>query len=196
MKKTIMILCAVLFTLGLSAQNLGIGLDYMMLSGGMVEDAAGNPLTYADTTEVNANSPVLSLNHTHPINDAMSVISSVGYGLGFGIIPIKSSLSYSLSSSLSINAGVGLYMITDSSYSPEASVEGAVDANGESVSWKGTGNEFGMSGGLKYHMKKIGIGLSYEVIRTEEWKDLSSITIGFSYSFGGGSIKQSVERGG
>ena len=90
---------------------------------------------------------------------------------------------------------MGLYMITDSIYSPEASVEGDVDADGEPLTWTGTGNEFGMSLGLKYHMNKIGIGLSYEVIRTEEWKDLSSIpTINISYDFGGGSIAQSVER--
>lgn len=190
-----MLLCTGLFTLGVSAQHFGIGLDYMMLSGGMVEDDAGNPLTYSDSSEVSSNSPVLCLNYTYPINDDMSLVSSVGYSLGFGIMPIKSSLSYSLSSSLSINAGMGLYMITDSIYSPEASVEGDVDADGEPLTWTGTGNEFGMSLGLKYHMNKIGIGLSYEVIRTEEWKDLSSIpTINISYDFGGGSIAQSVER--
>ncbi len=190
-----MFLCAGFFSLGVSAQHFGIGLDYMMLSGGMVEDDAGNPLTYSDTTtEVSSNSPVLCLNYTYPINDDMSLVSSVGYSLGFGIMPIKSSLSYSLSSSLSINAGIGLYMISDSIYSPEASAEGDVDADGNALSWKGTGNEGGMSLGLKYHMNKIGVGLSYEVIRTEEWKDLNSMTISLSYAFGGGSIAQSVER--
>ena len=194
MKQIFMFLCAGFFSLGVSAQHFGIGLDYMMLSGGMVEDDSGNPLTYSDSAEVSSNSPVLCLNYTYPINDDMSLVSSVGYSLGFGIMPIKSSLSYSLSSSLSINAGMGLYMISDSIYSPEASAEGDVDADGNALSWKGTGNEFGMSLGLKYHMNKIGVGLSYEVIRTEEWKDLNSMTISLSYAFGGGSIAQSVER--
>ena len=39
MKKTITFLCAGLLTFGLSAQNFGVGLDYMMLSGTMVEES-------------------------------------------------------------------------------------------------------------------------------------------------------------
>ena len=42
MRKIIILLFAVFLALGISAQNFSVGLDYMMLSGTMVEDADGN----------------------------------------------------------------------------------------------------------------------------------------------------------
>ena len=73
MKKTITFLCAGLLTLGLSAQNFGVGLDYMMLSGTMVKDTAGNAVSYMpedaeagdEPTEVKSSSAVLSLSYTY-----------------------------------------------------------------------------------------------------------------------------------
>ena len=66
MKKTITLLFAGLVTLGLSAQNFGVGLDYMMLSGTMVKDANGNAVTYTPegataTEEVSGSSIVLNV---------------------------------------------------------------------------------------------------------------------------------------
>jgi hypothetical protein len=183
MKKTITLLCAGLLTLGLSAQNFGVGLDYMMLSGTMVKDADGNAVSYmpeGETTasEVSSSSAVLNVNYTYPINNDMSVIGSVGYGMGFGLVPMKASLSYGISSSISANLGMGMYMITDDGYVP---VEGKVGDD----EWKGSSNELGMSLGLKYHMDAIGIGLGYEMIKGGDHSSLNAFTIGLSYAFGG-----------
>ena len=111
MKKTITLLFAGLLTLGLSAQNFGVGLDYMMLSGTMVKDDAGEPVKYGTNDpqdEASSSSIVLGVNYTYPINDDMSVIGSVGYGMGYGLIPLKVSLSYGFSSSISANLGMGM----------------------------------------------------------------------------------------
>jgi hypothetical protein len=194
MKKTITFLFAGLFTLGLSAQNFGVGLDYMMLSGTMIEDAEGKAVTYTPegagaTEEVSSSSIVLNVNYTYPINEKMSVVGSAGYGMGFGLVPLKASISYGISSKISANLGIGMYMITDDGYSPVESPEGAVDADGEELSWKGSSNELGMSLGLKYHMNAIGIGLGYEMIKGGDNSSLNAFTIGLSYGFGGGSEK-------
>ena len=81
MKKTITLLFAGLVTLGLSAQNFGVGLDYMMLSGTMVKDADGNAVTYVPegaeataTEEVSGSSIVLNVHYAYPINEKMSVV--------------------------------------------------------------------------------------------------------------------------
>ena len=186
MKRIITFLCAGLLTLGLSAQNFGVGLDYMMLSGTMIKDADGNKVSYipegeTEAKDVSGSSAVLNINYTYPINDDMSVTGSVGYGMMFGLVPMKASLSYGITSNISANAGMGMYMITDDGYNPTASPEGSAD------SWKGSSNELGMSLGLKYHMDAIGIGLGYEMIKGGDHSSLNAFTIGLSYSFGGGS---------
>jgi len=81
MKKTITFLFAGLFTLGLSAQNFGVGLDYMMLSGTMIKDADGNKVTYTPegetaVSEVSSSSIVLNVNYTYPINEDISIVES------------------------------------------------------------------------------------------------------------------------
>ena len=190
MKKTITFLCAGLLTLGLSAQNFGVGLDYMMLSGTMIKDADGNAVSYLpegenELAEASASSAVLNLNYTYPINDDMSVIGSVGYGMGFGLIPMKASLSYGLTSSMSANLGMGLYMITDDSYLPTGVEDGSLPDDYDSSDPGATGskNELGMSLGIKYHMNNIGIGLGYEMIKGGDHSSLNAFTIGLSYSF-------------
>jgi hypothetical protein len=179
MKKTITLLCAGLLTLGLSAQNFGAGLDYMMLSGTMVKVANGDPVKYGDNNEneVSGSSAVLNVNYTHNLSEKLDMVGSVGYGMGFGLVPMKASLSYGISSSISANLGMGMYMITDDGYEP-AGVEGE----------EGSPNEFGLSLGLKYHMDAIGIGLGYEMIKGgDDFITLNAFTIGFSYAFGGKS---------
>ena len=198
MKKTITFLCAGFLTLGLSAQNFGVGLDYMMLSGTMIEDADGNAVMYkandedTEMTEVGSSAAVLNLSYAYSINDDMSAILSAGYGMGFGIVPLKAGISYGISSSISVNAGMGMYMITDAGYTPMESVEGDVDSDGNELSWKGSSNEFGGGAGITYHMNNIGIGLGYEMIKGGDNSSLNSFTIGLSYSFGGGSGGESA----
>jgi len=191
MKKTITFLFAGLFTLGLSAQNFGVGLDYMILSGTMVK-ADGNAVTYVlegETKEVSGSSAVLNINYTYPINDDMSVIGSVGYGMGFGLVPLKASLSYGITSSISANLGCGFYMITDDSYVPTGQVDGVnhADYKAEDPGATGSKNEAGMNFGVVYNMNAIGIGLGYEMIKGGEHSSLNAFTIGLSYGFGGGS---------
>lgn len=185
MKKTTTLLCAGLLTLGLSAQNIGVGLDYMMLSGTMVKDADGNKVTYipegeTEAKDVSGGSAVLNVNYTYPINDDMSAIGSVGYGMGFGIVPLKASISYGITSDISANLGMGMYMITDDSYNPQEGTFGDDE-------WKGSSNEFGMSLGVKYHMDNIGFGLGYEMIKGGDHSSLNAFTIGLSYGFSGES---------
>jgi long-subunit fatty acid transport protein len=176
MKKTITFLCAGLLTLGLSAQNFGVGLDYMMLSGTMIENEAGEAVKNSDGEDVSASSAVLNLNYAYAINDDMSAVVSAGYGMGFGLVPMKASLSYGFSTSISANIGMGIYMISDDGYNPTG-VEGE----------EGSANEAGFSAGIAYHMNDIGIGLGYEMIKSDGEISLNSFTIGLSYSFGGGS---------
>jgi hypothetical protein len=191
-----LMLVAILGTTTMFGQGFGLALDYMMLSGTMVKDAAGNAVEYianeddTDMTAVSPSSAVLSLNYTYSINDDMSAVVSAGYGMGFGIVPLKASLSYGFSASISANVGMGMYMITDPSYTPVESVEGDVDADGNELSWKGSANELGMNLGLKYHMNNIGIGLGYEMIKSGDHSSLNSFTIGLSYAFGGQSTDE------
>tara|TARA_B100001758_G_scaffold217676_1_gene204634 strand:- start:6860 stop:7465 length:606 start_codon:yes stop_codon:yes gene_type:complete len=194
MKKTITFLCAGFLTLGLSAQNFGVGLDYMMLSGTMVEESEDHDHDHAgeEHDEISTSSAVLNLSYAYSINDDMSAVLSAGYGMGFGIVPLKASLSYGVSSSISVNAGMGMYMITDEGYSPMESPEGAVDADGNELSWKGSSNEFGGGAGIAYHMNNIGLGLGYEMIKGGDHSSLNSFTISLSYSFGGGSGGESA----
>ncbi len=56
--------------------------------------------------------------------------------------------------------GMGLYMITDDSYSP---IEGGFPGTEEVEKWKESINEPGVSVGIKYHMNNIGVGISYEI---------------------------------
>ena len=120
MKKTITLLFTTFLSFGISAQ-FSAGLDYMMLSGTMVKDADGNAVTVDDDGEIvetSGSSAVLNVSYTHPLSEKLDMVGSVGYGMGFGLIPLKASLSYGVSSSISANLGMGMYMITDDSYNP------------------------------------------------------------------------------
>ena len=85
MKKTITLLFAGLVTLGLSAQNFGVGLDYMMLSGTMVKDADGNAVTYIPegataTEEVSGSSIVLNVHYAYTINEEIKIVTTLRKG--------------------------------------------------------------------------------------------------------------------
>jgi hypothetical protein len=188
---------AILGTTTMFGQGFGVGLDYMMLSGTMVKDTAGNAVEYladakdTEATAVSSSSAVLSLNYTHNLSEKMDLVGSVGYGMGFGIVPLKASLSYGFSPSISANLGMGLYMITDESYVPTGSADGVLpdDYDAEAPGATGSTNEFGMNLGLKYHMNNIGIGLGYEMIKDSDHSSLNAFTIGLSYAFGSSSEK-------
>ena len=184
MKKTITLLFATFLALGMSAQNFGVGLDYMMLSGTMVKDANGDAVTYAPDAEtaavkVSSSSAVLNVNYTHNLSEKLDMVGSIGLGMGFGLVPMKASLSYGISSSISANLGMGMYMITEDF--GDGNYPSGVDGE------EGSSNEFGMSLGLKYHMDAIGIGLGYEMIKGGDNSSLNAFTIGLSYTFGGKS---------
>jgi len=181
---------ALLGTTTIFAQGFGLGLDYMMLSGTMITDADGNSVTYtADgvTENVSSSSAVLNLNYTHPLSEKLDVVGSLGYGMGFGLIPMKASLSYGIASNISANLGMGMYMVTDDSYVP---YEGTIGED----EWKGSSNEFGMNFGVAYNMNAIGIGLGYDMIKGDGNNTLNALTISLSYAFGGESKDKTAPK--
>jgi hypothetical protein len=101
--------------------------------------------------------------------------------MGFGLVPMKLGISYAMGA-IDINAGMGLYMITDDSYSP---IEGDVTGTSEVEEWKGSSKEAGMNFGIVYNMNDVGIGLGYDMIKSGV-TTLNAFTISLSYAFGGG----------
>ena len=193
MKKTITLLFAIFLALGISAQNFGVGLDYMMLSGTMIESESGTMVQNAAEENVSGSSAVLNVNYTHNLSEKLDMVGSIGLGMGFGLVPMKASLSYGISSSISANLGMGMYMITDDSYMPTGYIDGAnhADYDDNDPGATGSSNELGMSLGLKYHMDAIGIGLGYEMIKGGDHSSLNAFTISLSYAFGGKSTDES-----
>ena len=167
---------AILGTTTMFGQGFGVGLDYMMLSGTMIESESGIAVKNTEGEDVSGSSAVLNLNYTYNLSEKLDMVGSVGYGMGFGLVPMKLGVSYGIASNISANLGMGMYMITDDGYNPTG-VEGE----------EGSANEAGYSAGIAYHMNDIGIGLGYEMIKSDGEISLNSFTIGLSYSFGGGS---------
>jgi len=182
MKKTITLFFATFLALGMSAQ-FSVGLDYMMLSGTMVQLEDGNAVTYlpegeTEAVEVSGSSAVLNLGYTHNLSEKLDMVGSVGLGMGFGLVPMKLGISYGIASNISANLGMGMYMITDDSYDPQEVTIGENE-------WKGSSNEFGINLGVTYQMNNIGIGLGYDMIKGgEDYYTLNAVTIGLSYGFG------------
>ena len=190
MKKTITLLFATFLAFSMSAQ-FSVGLDYMMLSGTMVEDVDGNAVTYipegeTEAVEVSGSSAVLNLGYTHNLSEKLDMVGSVGYGMGFGLVPMKLGVSYGMTSKIDVNVGMGMYMISDDSYVP---YEGTIGED----EWKGSSNEFGMNFGVAYNMNAMGIGLGYDMIKGDGNTTLNAFTIGLSYSFGGTSADEVTE---
>ena len=183
MKKTITFLFASFLAFSMSAQ-FSVGLDYMMLSGTMVDGKLPPADGETDSTAVSGSSAVLNVSYTHPLSEKLDMVGSVGLGMGFGLVPMKLGVSYGIASNISANLGMGMYMITDDSYEP---YEGTIGEN----EWKGSSNEFGINLGVKYQMNNIDIGLGYEMIKGGDHSSLNSFTIGLSYAFGGNSADES-----
>ena len=199
MKKTITLLFAIFLALGISAQNFGVGLDYMMLSGTMVEDADGNAVTYVpegetDAVDARSSSAVLNVSYTHPLSEKLDMVGSVGLGMGFGLVPMKLGMSFAMTSKIDVNLGMGLYMITDDSYVPTGYDEGlAEDYDATDPGATGSKNEAGMNFGIVYNMDAIGIGLGYDMIKGGDHSSLNALTINLSYAFGGASADDGGE---
>jgi hypothetical protein len=174
---------AILATTTMFGQGFGAGLDYMMLSGTMIESESGIAVKNTEGEDVSGSSAVLNVNYTHNLSEKLDMVGSVGYGMGFGLVPMKLGVSYGIASNISANLGMGMYMITDDSYEP---YKGTIGDN----TWKGSSNEFGLNFGVNYQMNAIGIGVGYDMIKGgEDTYTLNAITIGLSYAFGSSSEK-------
>ena len=169
---------AILATTTMFGQGFGAGLDYMMLSGTMIESESGIAVKNTEGEDVSGSSAVLNVNYTHNLSEKLDMVGSVGYGMGFGLVPMKLGVSYGITSKIDINVGMGMYMISDDSYVP---YEGTIGED----EWKGSSNEFGINLGVKYQMNNIGIGLGYDMIKGgDDYNTLNAMTIGLSYGFG------------
>ena len=190
MKKTITFLFASFLAFSMSAQ-FSVGLDYMMLSGTMVDGKLPPADGETDSTAVSGSSAVLNVSYTHPLSEKLDMVGSVGLGMGFGLVPMKLGISYGIGA-IDVNAGMGLYMITDDSYVPTGYADGANHADYDATDKGATGskNEAGMNFGVVYNMNAVGIGLGYEMIKGGDHSSLNAFTISFSYAFGGNSADE------
>jgi len=165
---------AILATTTMFGQGFGAGLDYAMWNGAMIENS--------ETT----GSTILAVNYTHNLSEKMDLVGSVGYGMGFGVVPMKADLNYGITNKLSANLGMGLYMISDSTYDANAigvAEEGSTDAIG------GSANEFGINLGLSYQVTSaISLGFNYNMIKNGDY-DFNGMQFGLSYAFGSSSEK-------
>ena len=165
---------SILGTTTIFAQGLGASLDYAMWNGSMIEnsDATG--------------STILSLNYTHNLSEKMDLVGSVGYGLGFAVVPMKADLSYGITNKLSVNLGMGIYMISDSTY--DANATGVADEGSTDIV-EGSTNEFGTNVGLSYQLTSaLSLSFNSNMIKSGEY-DFNGMQFGLAYSFGGGESK-------
>ena len=166
---------AILGTTTMFGQGLGASLDYAMWNGTMIENS--------ETT----GSTILAVNYTHNLSEKMDLVGSVGYGMGFGVVPMKADLNYGITNKLSANLGMGLYMISDETY--EGNSKGV---DGEDYSL----NEFGINLGLSYQVTSaISLGFNYNMIKSGDY-DFNGMQFGLSYAFGGKSTddKKEIEK--
>ena len=153
----------ILGTTTMFGQGLGASLDYAMWNGKMIENS--------ETT----GSTILAVNYTHNLSEKIDVIGSVGYGMGFGVLPMKADLNYGITNKLFANLGMGLYMISDSTYKANAI---GVDEE------EGSTNEFGINIGLSYQVTSaISLGFNYNMIKSGDY-DFNGMQFGLSYAFG------------
>ncbi len=79
-----MMVVAILGTTTMFGQGLGASLDYAMWNGTMIENA--------ETT----GSTILAVNYTHNLSKKLNLVGAVGYGIGFGVVPMKADLNYGI----------------------------------------------------------------------------------------------------
>jgi opacity protein-like surface antigen len=127
-------------------------------------------------------STILGLNYTHNLSEKMDLVGSFGYGMGFGVLPMKVDLKYGITDKISANLGMGMYMISDSTYDANA-----IGVDGEDAST----NEFGLNLGLGYQVTDaITLGFNYNMVKSGDY-DFNGMSFGLSYGFGGNSTDES-----
>ena len=166
---------AILGTTTMFGQGLGASLDYAMWNGTMIENSESTGST------------ILAVNYTHNLSEKMDVVGSVGYGIGFGVVPLKADLNYGITDKISANLGLGIYMISDSTY--DANAVGVVDVDAPNEAVEGSANEFGINLGLSYQVTSaISLGFNYNMIKSGDY-DFNGMQFGLSYAFGSSSEK-------
>lgn len=164
-----LILIVILGTTTIFAQGLGTSLDYAMWNGAMIENSESTGST------------ILAVNYTHNLSEKMDLVGSVGYGMGFGVVPMKADLNYGVTNKLSANLGMGIYMISDSTYTANAS---GVAEEGSTDVIEGSTNEFGVNLGLSYQLTSaLSLGFNYNMIKSGDY-DFNGMQFGLAYSFG------------
>ena len=158
------------------SQNLGVSLENTMWSGDMIR------YIYTDVIEENTNtknSIILGLNYNYNLSDNLDMVGSVGYALGFEILPLKANLHYTISDKFSANIGMGLYMISDSVYTHNA--KGTLIDN----EWTNPStNEFGVNFGISYSLtSNIALTGNYNMLKNGDY-DFNGISFGLSYNLG------------
>jgi opacity protein-like surface antigen len=167
-----LVLVGVLGITTMFGQGFGASLDYAMWNGAMT-----------DTSE-NASSIIIGVSYTHNLSAKMDLVGSVGYGIGFAILPIKADLKYSITNKLSANLGMGMYMISDEVYDANAI---GVKEEGSTEAVEGSTNEFGINLGLGYQITSaLSLGFNYNMIKSGDY-DFNGMQFGLAYSFGGKS---------
>jgi len=168
----ILVVVAILGTTTMFGQALSASLDYAIWNGAMIENSEATGST------------IFAVNYTHNLNEKMDLVGSVGYGMGFGILPMKADLNYGITNKLSANLGMGLYMISDSTY--DANALGVAEEGSTDVI-EGSTNEFGMNLGLSYQLTSaLSLGFNYNMIKSGDF-DFNGMQFGLAYSFGGSS---------
>jgi outer membrane autotransporter protein len=163
---------AFLATTTMFGQGFGASLDYAMWNGAMIEDSETKGST------------ILAVNYTHNLSDKMDLVGSVGYGMGFGVVPMKADVNYGITNKLSANLGMGLYMISDSTYDANAIGVHEEGDDHDHEGEEGSTNEFGINLGLSYQVTPaISLGFNYNMIKGGDF-DFNGMQFGLSYAFG------------
>ena len=170
---------AILTTTTMFAQGFGASLDYAMWNGAMIENAESS------------GSIIIGANYTYNVSEKMDVVGSVGYGLGFGVLPLKADLSYGITDKISANLGMGMYMISDSTYDANAI---GVPEEGSTDAVEGSTTEFGINLGLAYQVTSaISLGFNYNMIKGGDY-DFNGMSFGLSYAFGTKSSEKKEKK--
>lgn len=98
---------------------------------------------------------------------------------------MKAALNYGITNKLSANLGMGLYMISDSTYDANAiGVHEEGDDHDHEGEEEGSTNEFGINLGLSYQVTPaISLGFNYNMIKGGDF-DFNGMQFGLSYAFG------------
>jgi hypothetical protein len=160
------------------SQNFGVSLENTMWTGDMIRYIYDDGVNVGENTNTK-NSIILGLDYTQNITDNLDMVSSVGYGLGFKIIPLKANLHYTISNKISANIGMGIYMVSDTMYDHNS--VGKLEDNERADP---STNEFGMNFGMSYNLNSnIALTGNYNMLKNGDY-DFQGISFGLSYNFG------------